>query len=177
MPAPGLAVAPWAAAKGQPRQEEKYTVREYLASGDHDCPSLLVMDFDMGYLMPEECISFILKAVDEHQPTRVVVYSVYRLPFRFPLLYRDPNFLPFLVQLMKLRAVSTLIVAPEPGDQSLGQELGPVVTGLRSSADLIVRVSKPETSPDAVEVEVEDVVVRRYKKHLLTLVFDSPPPE
>lgn len=177
VPAAGLAVAPWEATEKQPEQEEKYKIKEYVASGDHDCPALLVMDFDMGYLMPEECISFILKAVDEHQPTRVVVYSVYHLPFRFPLLYRDPNFLPFLVQLMKLRAVSTLIVSPEPGDQSLGQELGPVVTGLRSSADLIVRVSKPETSPDAVEVEVEDVVVRRYKKHLLKLVFDSPPPE
>ncbi len=80
--------------------------------------SVVVLNFQPGFLLPEEFINTILIYLDNIKNNgmsvdRVLFNSTAHLSSRFPLLDKDPLMLTALVQILKKRGISLMVIAVE----------------------------------------------------------------
>lgn len=156
---------------------EKYLLRDYSIGEVNRGIRLHLVHLDTGYLMPEEALAFVRQFVAKENPSRIVLYSVYHLPFRFPLLAENDLFLSHLLQIVRLEGRSVLLVMQEKTPQIPTRQDENLHTGLRSSADLIMETSrasdKKESGYDLVDVSFEDITVKRYRHDRARLWFST----
>jgi hypothetical protein len=154
---------------------DKWVSRSYSIGEVSRGAQLRLVHLDTGYLMPEEALAFVRQFVAEDDPSRIVLYSLYHLPFRFPLLAENDLFLSHLLQIVRLEGRSVLLVTSQTPENP-SHEVESLHTGLRSSADLIMETSRPsdkkEPGDQFVDVSFEDVTVRRYRHDKARLWFN-----
>ncbi|MBI5374219.1 MAG: hypothetical protein HZA77_02220 [Candidatus Schekmanbacteria bacterium] len=155
--------------KSKSIDDEKYRIEKYLYPGTKK--AIFIVSFNTGYLMPEQCISFILQEVKIRAIQRIVFLSTYHLPLRFPLLAADSTFLPYLIRIMKIDRRGLLIITLDE-NEALDQFNKEIRGGLESSADYIVQSVKKEDRPNFVELNIRKIVERNYGKYKATVEFN-----
>jgi len=84
--------------------------------------SIVVLNFQPGFLLPEEFINTILTYIDKinkkegkesHKIDRVLFNSTAHLSSRFPLLDKEPLMLTALVQILKKQGIGLMVIAVE----------------------------------------------------------------
>ncbi len=145
---------------------------------------MFVLTFETGYLMPEECVARILDIVEseKNEIKRIVFFSTYHLPLRFPLLAEDTKFIPYLVRILKLRRKSLLMIS-KTNESGMGEGARQFASGLESTADYLIKtkLSTDITGSNGtgtkdyskIMLEVRKIVERDYNVYLYDLDFST----
>lgn len=106
--------------------QQKVTTKYYASKGqgaflDPAPGSLAILDFQPGFLLPEEFIATLLTYLRRIEKTgekidRVLFNSTAHLASRFTLLDKDPLLLTTMVRILKTRGIGLMIIAVEESD-------------------------------------------------------------
>jgi hypothetical protein len=160
--------------KSQKSQEtQKYAIDTYSAKKNRN--KMYVLTFNTGFLMPQECISKILNIVESEPIKRIVFFSTYHLPLRFPLLAEDPKFIPYLARILKLRRKSLLMISLDE-TSVIDEKAKQLISGLESTADCIIKASISDMKVKGyskISLEARKIIDRDYNSYCYDLFFKT----
>jgi len=153
-------------------------------------PSVDQLTFRLGHLTPEECFDYIADGTEKPKFSAVVLSDTAEISTGFPLLRRDPLFIPALIELFHNRGLTSVCI----GVQSENTQNREMDFALQSCADCRLYfthypsaydLAKEATGNSAdqgskleqsVSVIADIVAGRVYSRHPHWLWIDSKPP-
>lgn len=154
------------------KTHDKFKYNIYNDKDKEDHGNLYILSFNTGFLMPEECISVILQVIEQITSIqRVIFFSTYHLPLRFPLLAGENKFIPYFVRIMKLRGKSLLLVALEEKEIKDPDNIK-LLSGMESTADYIISATKKPKS-NQIDLSINKIIERDYSKYTAEINFEN----